>query len=80
MSLTDLDLDQLIHEKSERLNKKFVYLNRGSRNLLRCLRAFYVYKKNEGFYIDSTWCEVPGEEFDEFHYNTWDPNTTYRLI
>ena len=80
VKLMDSDLDQLMHPETGGPDQKLVHLNRGSRSLLRCLRAFYVCRRNEGVDIDSTWCNIAGEEFDEFHYNTWDPNTTYRLI
>ena len=66
VTLTDQDLGQLMHKEGAGQDKKAVHLNPGSRNLLRCLKAFYVCKKNIGVEIESTWCEISGEEFNNF--------------
>ena len=79
VKLTDSDLDQLMHPETGGPDQKLVSLNRGSRSLLRCLRAFYICRKNDGFDIDSKWCEIPGEDFDDFRLDIWDPDHTYKL-
>ena len=66
VGLTELDLETLIYEEGVGTNVKLVNLKQGPINLLRCLRAFYVCKKNKGIDIDSTWCDIPGEHFDDF--------------
>ena len=79
VKLRESDLDKLVHEESVGTDVELVPLNRGSRNLLRCLIAFYVCKKNAGIDINSRWCDIPGEDFDNFRLDEWDPEHTYRL-
>ena len=68
-----------MHEEGAGQDKKLVQLNLGLRNLLRCLRAFYVCKKNAGVDIESTWCEISWEEFNDFRMSLWDPEHNYKL-
>ena len=79
ITLTEKDISQLMHKESPGEDKKMITLNLGSRNLLRCLKAFYVCEKNAGVDIESTWCEIPGDEFDRFRLNFWDPEHNYKL-
>ena len=79
ITLTEEDISQLMHKESPGEDKKMVTLNRGSRNLVRCLKAFYVCEKNAGVDIESTWCEIPGEDFDRFRLNFWDSEHNYKL-
>lgn len=70
--LTDSYLDQLMHQETGGPDKKLLPMNRGSRSILRCLSAFNICQKNDGFDIDSKWCEIPGEDFDDFRLDIWD--------
>ena len=54
VKLTDSDIDELMHEASSGPNNQLVDLNRGSKNLLCCLKAFYICKLNDGEPINDT--------------------------
>ena len=76
VKLRDSDIDELMHEAGP--NNQLVDLNRGSKNLLRCLRAFYICKLNDGEPINDTWCDISKETFRDFRLNEYDRNQTYR--
>ena len=76
VKLRDSDIDELMHEAGP--NNQLVDLNRGSKNLLRCLRAFYICKLNDGEPINDTWCDISKETFRDFRLNKYDRDQMYR--
>ena len=78
VKIRDSDIDELMHEVSSSPNNHLVDLNRGSKNLLRCLKAFYICKLNDEEPINDTWCDISKETFRDFRLNECDRNQMYR--
>lgn len=77
--LSDTQIDNLQYKIGEGIDQKLVDLTVGSKQLVHIVKAFYIYVKNEGVNIDTTWCAISGDVFDKYLLDVFDPDQSYTL-
>ena len=79
IKLSTTKIDHLQYKVGKGIDQKLADLTVGSKQLVRIVKAFYIYMKNEGVDIDTTWCDISGDVFDKYRLDVFDPNQSYTL-